>query len=454
MWSGLRFSWLLTQLVVLASVFQTAPSQKPNFHDAPADAKAQKNPYQGQQTTSGKSTYHARCAACHGENGDGTGNIPALATGNAQAASDGELFWYITKGDVNNGMPSWQMLPEQDRWQVVNYLRVLGASKPGSPRIPFSPEDAVAAVINAPPPKPPFTDYRYEKPGDIRKITLKDLPPPLATSSAGNGPQLVPRPKNAWPQVPPGFKVGLYTSDLPDARLIRTAPNGDFFLAESQTGEIRVFRGITATANQQNRNFCHRTQSSLRHQFLSAGPQSPMGYIGNTDAVVRFPYQNGDLKARGPAEKLADLPAGKGHWTRDIQFSPDGKKMFVSVGSASNIDDPDTTPARKESRRRSRIQSRRLRDENLRLRHSQLRRPSHQSRNRRILVFGQRTRRARRQSRSRLHHPRARRRLLWLAVVVHGRPPGSAPRRQTSGAKRQSDHCPTCSFIRTMPHWR
>ncbi len=348
MWSGFRFSWLLAQLVLLAFGFQNAPSPKPSFHDAPAAAKAQKNPYEGQQSPAGKSTYHSRCAGCHGENGDGTGNVPALATGSAQAASDGELFWYITKGDVNNGMPSWQMLPEQDRWQVVNYLRVLGASKPGSPRIPFSPEDAVAAVVKAPPPKAPFTDYRYEKPGSIRKITLKDLPPPLATSSAGNGPQLVPRPENAWPQVPPGFKVGLYTSDLPDARLIRTAPNGDFFLAESQAGEIKVFRGITADGKPaETQTFATGLNRPFGINFYPPGPNPEWVYIGNTDAVVRFPYQNGDLKARGPAEHLVDLPSGKGHWTRDIQFSLDAKKMFVSVGSGSNIDDPDTTPAEK-----------------------------------------------------------------------------------------------------------
>lgn len=99
---------------------------------------------------------------------------------------------------------------------------------------------------DAPPPKAPFTDYRFEKPGAIRKITLADLPAPLATSSAGNGPQLVPRPAGAWPQVPVGFKVQLYASGLDQPRLIRTAPNGDFFVAESNIGEIRVFRGITA----------------------------------------------------------------------------------------------------------------------------------------------------------------------------------------------------------------
>ena len=68
-------------------------------------------------------------------------------------------------------------------------------------------------------------------------------------------------------------------------------------------------------------------------------------YVGNTASVVRFPYQVGDMKARGPGETLAELPGGGGHRTRDIVFTPDGKHMLVSVGSHSNVDDPDTTPA-------------------------------------------------------------------------------------------------------------
>src|SRR5439155_1448419 len=69
-------------------------------------------------------------------------------------------------------------------------------------------------------------------------------------------------------------------------------------------------------------------------------------YVANTDGVIRFPYRNGDLKARGQAEKLsAKLSGGAarlrsgGHWTRDIVFSPGGKKMFVSIGSRSNDSD-------------------------------------------------------------------------------------------------------------------
>src|SRR5271154_1529720 len=183
--------------------------QNPNFHNAPASAKTEKNPYQGQQSAAGKAAFQLRCVACHGPNGEGSGNIPSLAAEKAQGASDGELFWYITKGDVNNGMPSWELLPAEQRWQIINYLRVLGASKPGSPRVRLSSDEAVSVGANAPPPKAPFTDYRFEKPGTIRKITLAALPAPLATTSAGNSPQLVDRPEKAWPQVPAGFEVGL-----------------------------------------------------------------------------------------------------------------------------------------------------------------------------------------------------------------------------------------------------
>jgi glucose/arabinose dehydrogenase/mono/diheme cytochrome c family protein len=332
--------------LLLSSIVSQA--QNASFHGAPASAKQEKNPFAEQQTGSGKAIYHLRCAGCHGENGEGTGNIPALASGKAQSASDGELFWYITKGDLNNGMPAWAQLPQKERWQIVSYIRVLGGSKPGSPRVPLSADEAVTTSLNAPPPKAPFTDFRYEEPGKIHKITLKDLPAPFASTSSGNGPRLVPRPEKAWPLVPPGFKVDLYASGLDEPRLIRTAPNGDFFVAESHTGEIRVFRGITAEGKpEQAEIFATGLNRPFGINFYPPGPDPQWIYIGNTDSVVRFPYQKGDLKARGPAEHIADVPGGDGHWTRDIQFTSDGRKMFVSVGSASNIDDPDTTPGEK-----------------------------------------------------------------------------------------------------------
>jgi glucose/arabinose dehydrogenase len=337
-------------LLLLALHFTSLASraQNPSFHNAPPSAKTTKNPYEGQQPDAGAPLYQARCAACHGPNGEGSSNIPNLAGEKAQGASDGELFWYITKGDLNNGMPSWQGLPEKERWQIINFLRVLGGSKPGSPRVRLSADEAVETAAAAPPPKAPFTDYRYEKPGVSHKITLDDLPAPFATSSAGNGPKVVPRPENAWPQVPAGFKVELYASGLNEPRLIRTAPNGDFFVAESRTGEILVFHGITSDGKPVSSEvFATGLKQPFGINFFPPGPDPQWVYVGNTNSIVRFPYKNGDLKTRGPAEHIADVPGGGGHWTRDIQFTADGKKMFVSVGSVSNIDDPDTTPAEK-----------------------------------------------------------------------------------------------------------
>ena len=343
------FSLLLATFAATSILLLSpSPAQNSSFHGAPPSAKAMKNPYAGQPADAARTTYQDHCAKCHGANGDGSGNIPSLATGAAQSASDGELFWYITKGDVDNGMPAWNSLPAKERWQVVSFLRVIGGSKPGSPRVPMSSGEAAAEGMSAQAPQAPFTDYRFEKPGVFRKITLKDLPPPFTTSSAGNSPEVVPRPENAWPQVLPGFKVELYASGLDNPRLIRTAPNGDFFLAESAPGDIRVFRGITADGKpQQDAVFAGGLHRPFGINFYPPGPTPQWVYVGDTDAVVRFPYQNGDLQARGPAEHIADLPHGRGHWTRDIQFTPDGRKMLVSVGSGSNINDPDTSPAEK-----------------------------------------------------------------------------------------------------------
>jgi glucose/arabinose dehydrogenase len=197
-------------------------------------------------------------------------------------------------------------------------------------------------------PQAPFTDYRYEKPGTIHKITVKDLPAPYATNSASNWPKVVDRPKNAWPQAPAGFKVELFATGLDEPRKIITAPNGDVFLAESHKGQITVFRGNTGDGKPgQMEAFATGLDRPYGIAFYPPGPNPEYVYVGNTGAVVRFPYHNGDLKAAGKPEHIADLPSGGGHWTRDIVFSPDGKQMFVAVGSASNADDPDTHPEEK-----------------------------------------------------------------------------------------------------------
>ncbi len=212
---------------------------------------------------------------------------------------------------------------------------------------PLAAQESATRKFDAPAPTPPFTDFRYESPGTTRKITPADLPAPYATKGVGNGARMVPRPADMWPKAPPGFKVELFAAELKNPRQIRTAPNGDVFVAETAAGRVRVFRGIGADGKpQQVEVFADDLNEPFGIAFYPPGADPQWLYIGNTDAVVRLPYRNGDLKARGKPEKLADLPTG-GHSTRDVVFSADGKRMFVSVGSRSNVDDPDTTPGEK-----------------------------------------------------------------------------------------------------------
>ena len=195
-----------------------------------------------------------------------------------------------------------------------------------------------------------FTDAAHESPGVRRHLTVADLPAAKPSESVDNGPSLVPRPANAWPQAPKGFKVDLYATGLDNPRLLRTAPNGDIFLAESETGKIRVFRGVGADGKpQQTSVFAEGLHQPFGIAFYPLGPDPKYVYIGDTDQIVRFPYKNGDLKASGPMENLVELPGGGrlrggGHWTRDLIFSKDGTRLFASVGSHSNVDDADTHP--------------------------------------------------------------------------------------------------------------
>jgi len=199
-----------------------------------------------------------------------------------------------------------------------------------------------------------FTDAAHESPGTRRHLTTADLPAPAPDQSVDNGADMVPRPSNAWPQAPKGFKVELYATNLENPREMRTAPDGDIFLAESEAGKIVVFRGVDKDGHpQQKSEFAAGLHQPFGIAFYPLGPNPQYIYIGDTDGIVRFPYHNGDLKAAGKMEHLADLPGGGrlrggGHWTRDLVFSKDGKKLFASVGSHSNVDDPDTHPEEKD----------------------------------------------------------------------------------------------------------
>jgi glucose/arabinose dehydrogenase len=182
-----------------------------------------------------------------------------------------------------------------------------------------------------------FGSWRDDAPGKRRHITADALPPPYASPSAGNTVRVVRAPGGAQLKVPAGFEVKPFASGLSGPRLLRTAPNGDIFVAETGAGRVRVLRpGENGTAGCQNEIFAGGLHGPFGIAFYPAdNPQ--WVYVANTDSVVRFAYRDGDLKARGAPETIvAQLPAGGGHSTRDVVFSKDGAKMFVSVGSASN----------------------------------------------------------------------------------------------------------------------
>ncbi len=213
-----------------------------------------------------------------------------------------------------------------------------------------------------------FTDWNQQSPGVRHKITLADLPEPKPEEAVNNTPHLIPKPADAWPIAPAGFKVTLYAGGdakpmqradnvqfmrlsggtFTEPRLLRTAPNGDLFVADSGAGKIIVLRGTNPDGKAAT---IETFAAGLDHPFGIAfypAADPKFVYIGTATAVVRLPYKSGDLKATGPAETIVpDLPGyaqltGGGHWTRDVVFSKDGTKMLVSVGSGSNATDPDT----------------------------------------------------------------------------------------------------------------
>src|SRR5213080_4149552 len=191
-------------------------------------------------------------------------------------------------------------------------------------------------------------DWKSDAPGVRRKITVQDLPPPTSNILAINRARVVNRPAGVPLRVPPDFKIELYAEGFRDPRFLLTGPNGDIFVVESRANQIKVLRDTNGDGKPDaTETFAERDLNKpFGIAFYPLGDDPQFLYVANTDGVIRFPYRNGDVKARGQAEKLgAQLSGGAarlrsgGHWTRDIVFSPDGKNMYVSIGSRSNVSD-------------------------------------------------------------------------------------------------------------------
>src|SRR5262245_23526084 len=153
-------------------------------------------------------------------------------------------------------------------------------------------------------------DWTTDAPGVRRKITIADLATPYETPSANNFPRVVRRPEGAWPQAPEGFEVTEFATRLVEPRVIVRAPIGDLFLSESSANRVRVFRDADGDGKPEvNEVFATRLERPFGIAFYPPGPDPQYIYVGNTGSVVRFPYRNGDTKARGEAEaSIKDIP--------------------------------------------------------------------------------------------------------------------------------------------------
>ncbi|WP_192255186.1 PQQ-dependent sugar dehydrogenase [Mesorhizobium silamurunense] len=182
-----------------------------------------------------------------------------------------------------------------------------------------------------------FGDWKVDRPGLRRLIKPDDLPQPNVAESASNSAGLADRPADAKPAVPAGFSVELIASGIDNPRVVRVAPNGDLFVADSEANRVRVYRLAEGSAKPAEKAvFAKGLTQPYGIAFYPPGDKPQWVYVANSNSVVRFPYRDGDMQASGRPETIvSDIPSSH-HWTRDIAFSPDGKTLYLSVGSGSN----------------------------------------------------------------------------------------------------------------------
>jgi len=180
-----------------------------------------------------------------------------------------------------------------------------------------------------------------KQPSNVVKTAIGDikLPPPYATESKTNNSKVVGWPTGKTPKAPEGFTVTKFADGFENPRWTYIAPNQDIFVVESGT---RTSKNQITVLRDKDKDGKFET----REVFIS-GLNKPFGmlvlkdffYIANTDGLYRYTYKNNPLKLETKGEKILELPAGgyNNHWTRNLLASPDGNKIYVSVGSGSNV---------------------------------------------------------------------------------------------------------------------
>ena len=305
----------------------------------------------------GKVFFQQNCAMCHADT-LGPGNLPIMGQGPSLVGVFGRRAGSIPNFSFTNALSGSGLT--WDSATLEHFLLNPAAAVPGT-TMPISVADSsdrsnviaylstlkqpaqVSSTANTGSGASPETDagdWRHAAPGVEHHFTVADLPAPYKTTSSGNSPRVVAQPANASLSVPAGFKVQLFATGLSDPRIVRVAPNGDIFVAETAENRIRVLRAADgALAPSDNQIFADGLDQPFGIAFYPPGNHPQWIYVANNNSVVRFPYRSGDLKVSGAAQVIVPrlTESHGGHSTRDVAFSLDGKRMFITVGSGSNV---------------------------------------------------------------------------------------------------------------------
>jgi glucose/arabinose dehydrogenase/cytochrome c2 len=304
----------------------------------------------GADAATGRQIFRDRCVLCHsaetGDNGGGQG--PSLAHAYGHPAGADPTFPF-TPALRASGL----------RWDAATLDRFLadpGSVVPGSLMVLAVPDPAERAslvaylqsvdriatpsVAAAPVPKPAGpADWKKDRPGRAHRIVLASLPTPFASAAVNNHPRLVARPSNAKLRVPAGFQVDEFATQLVGPRKMLVAVNGDVLVTEYASGRVSVMHPSADGTHAESVDvYAQGLRQPFGLAFYPNAAHPQWLYVAETYRVIRYAFQTGDVKARGAPEVVVpELPSGRGHATRDIAFSPDGTRLFVSVGSGSNV---------------------------------------------------------------------------------------------------------------------
>jgi hypothetical protein len=324
---------------------------------------------QAQAVPAGKKYFQSNCAMCHTVTpdqkslmGPGLFNVVgrkvaglpgyAYSSGLAEVAktdkvwSKAELDLFLADpGKYAPGTTMMVSVPDKaTRAAVVNYLAARkGRLTTGPATVPMAAAPVATAPANGATPAAADAagpvHWSEDKPGRVHELKMSDMPAPFASSSASNGPRTVARPQDVLPAVPDSFKVNLWTTDPDRGRVMIKAPNGDIFVSSTSRKLVKVFRSSTGEKADTVSTFAANMDRPFGMAFWPVGPNPQYLYVAYVNSIVRYPYKNGDLVASAAPEVVVSrLTAAAGsHSSRTLVFSADGKTMYLSIGSATNV---------------------------------------------------------------------------------------------------------------------